>query len=220
MLQTASHAPLVEPATEPLAWAAVHDEPSLPVAHSLWIGDRLPPLAQACLRSLQRVGHKVVLHTYGPVSGVPHGVELADAGETMPASEITRHRDTGSFALFSDRFRFRLLQRGADLWVDCDIYCLKPLPRADYLFGWEHGRSINCSVLALPANSPLLNDLVEFSLKPGMPPWFGPLRRNWFGLLERLGRVKGAEDLPWGTIGPAALTHFAHKHGKAHLALH
>ncbi len=219
MLQTSFNDPNEFAVATPAGSLASFDASTLPVAHSLWIGDKLPALAQACLRSMLRVGHKVVLHTYGPVSGVPQGVEIADAEETIPAAEITRHRRTGSYALFSDLFRFRLLERGADMWVDCDIYCLKPIPRAQYLFGWEHKRSINCSVLSLPAGSPLLKDLLQFARKPDIPPWFGPHQKLWFGILRALGWLGGAEDLPWGSIGPAALTYFARLHDKAHLAL-
>ena len=96
---------------------------------------------------------------------------------------------------------------------------LRPLPDEDYIFGWESGHSINNAVLRLPPDSPILTDMLALALsRPIVPPWFKRrLRvRQWGKWL--FGRDTCLNAMPWGTIGPYALTHYAHKHGLAHKA--
>src|SRR4051812_13298665 len=94
--------------------------------NSLWIGARLGAVERACLRSLMRHGHRLVLWCYALPDGVPDGVELRDAGEIVPESRIVAYAE-GSHALFANLFRYELLRREPGLWVDCDVYALAPL---------------------------------------------------------------------------------------------
>ncbi len=77
--------------------------------NAFWIGERLGPMAVACLRFFVRAGHEVVLHVYDEPVDVPEGVTVREAGLLVPADRIFRHQETGSYALFANLFRYKLL---------------------------------------------------------------------------------------------------------------
>jgi hypothetical protein len=111
---------------------------SLPVINAFWVGPKLGPVSRACLYSFVRAGHRVRLHVYENPSDVPYGVELADAAELMPKSMAMAHKETGSFALAADFFRYEVQAAEIGVYVDCDCYCLQPLEDAEYIMGWEN----------------------------------------------------------------------------------
>jgi hypothetical protein len=191
----------------------------LPTIHSLWIGSHLGRIGAACLASFVANGHRVILHAYERPEDLPDGVELMDANATIPRHQVIRHRKTGSYALFSDIFRYRLLRNGADVYADCDMFCLKPIERADYIFGFETDTQINGAILALPPDSPLLQTLADISEDPGfIPPWLKPRKRFTRRLAMKLRLHRGISAMGWGTIGPKAITHYAKALGVEHLA--
>lgn len=191
----------------------------LPEVHSLWIGSQLGPIGAACLASFVSAGHQVVLHAYDHPMDLPAGVTLRDANATIPRHLIVKHRKTGSFALFSDIFRYRLLQNGAEVYVDCDVYCLRPIERAEYIFGYETDTQINGAVLALPAASGLLKALTAASENPQfIPPWLPARKQKLRRIRMRLGMYPGVSAMGWGTLGPKAITHYAKTLGVEHLA--
>lgn len=190
-----------------------------PPLTSLWIGPRLGAVERACLRSALRHGHRLRLYCYRPPEGVPAGVELCDAAGIVAESRIVRHQ-SGSVALFSNLFRYELQRRGLGTWIDCDLYLLAPLDGArPYLFGYEGGGLINCAVLRTPPDSPLLAPLIRLFDEIDVPFWL-PWRARWAARrrLWRTGRT-GLSHMPWGSVGPKALTALARRHGIERLAL-
>lgn len=189
------------------------------VCNSLWIGPRLGAVERACLRSVLRQGHRLVLWCYDIPAGVPAGVELRDAAAILPREAIVTHK-AGSHALFANRFRYELQRRGLGLWVDCDVYLVKPLDGLDgHVFGWAAAGHINNAVLRLPPDSPLLPPLLRLFDEREVPPWL-PLRPRiaaWLRL-KRSGR-SGLSHMPWGSAGPLALTWLAEREGLAGCAL-
>lgn len=189
-------------------------------AHSLWIGDTLPPLHRACLASFVAAGHPVVLHAYGPLDAPP-GVRLKDAGRVMPAAAVFRHRKSGSMCMSADLFRYALLRaRDGAMWVDADIFCLRPFAfDGPYLFGIERTRfrddSVNNAVLAAPADSPLLADLARIARRPVRAARFErlPQQRLRFWAAWALGLPFGFADMGRPVLGPPALTHLVERHG-------
>lgn len=187
--------------------------PSPKPLSTLWIGPELTFLERACLRSAMACGHEVILYCYEPPAGIPSGVELRDAAEILPQSQIIRHRN-GSPSLFSNRFRYELMHQGEATWIDCDLYFVAPLPHVDgYLMGEQGGGTINGAVLRLPADSGLLASLRELFEERIVPPWLAWRSRlvaRW--RLLTTGR-SGLAQMPWGSAGPEALTWLAAKHG-------
>ena len=183
--------------------------------HSLWIGDTAGWIEKLCLKTWLAMGHKAVVWTYGPVEGMPEGIELRDAREIVPEDMITRHKRSGSTALFSDYFRYRMLQNFPVTWADTDVFLIKPVPlEAPYLFGYETDQGLNNAVLRMPANSPLLTELIDLYLSPApIPFWFNWKRRAYYHLRALVGFPRKRETMAWGTFGPHALTAIARKHG-------
>lgn len=187
------------------------DNQNLPVIRALWVGKRLGRLSRCCLSSFVRRGHQVCLYTYEQVEDVPEGVEVCDANQIVPADKIIRHKATGSYALFSDIFRYELLKKAGGIYVDCDVYCLKPfeIPEHGYLLGYEEDRKINGAVLALPADSGVLNALSRIvGDKHFIPSWYSKSRVLRIKWKKRLGLIKDISEMPWGVIGPDAITYF------------
>ena len=194
---------------------------ALPVIHALWIGDTLGQISAACLSSFVKQGHKVHLHAYTSISDVPNGIDVCDANLIIPKEKIIRHEATGSYALFSDIFRYELLRQVDGIYVDCDVFCLKPitLPEHGYLFGYEDDNKINGAILALPKDSKLLAQLISISHDPSfIPPWYGKKTKRRLAFKKSIGLAKHISKMPWGAIGPEAISYYAKQYQVAHLA--
>jgi hypothetical protein len=191
----------------------------LPTVNAIWIGRELGQIGSACLRSFSRHGHRVVLHCYARPRDTPPGIEIADANILIPQSRIIRHRETGSLTIFSDLLRYEILGAGLGLYVDCDMFCLRPIEDAEFIFGWERSDSVNSAILKLPIDCPALVELRSIKNSLTFKPWHkGGVRRRISRWLKGKRPATSLEDLSWGTTGPVALTYYLKKHGLAHLA--
>jgi hypothetical protein len=187
---------------------------------SFWWGEALGPLHRACLRSALRVGHDVRLYCYRAPRDVPRGVALLDAATILPETALLRHRETGSVALFSDRFRYALLRGGGGTWADADMYFLRPLPEGrGYLVGEQEAGVANGAVLKLPADSAVLADLNAIFEAPAAPFWLSRRARAGQAGRRRLGLASGPATMAWGTAGPHAITALLKRHGLWHVVL-
>lgn len=122
------------------------------IVQSLWIEGHLSRLKRLCIQSWLRHGYAYHLYTYSDVAGIPVGVQTMDARKILPESMIFRyHPDLGggSYAGFSNFFRFKLLLMLGGIWVDTDLMCLKELPESDCLCAWEYDLVASC-LLKLP----------------------------------------------------------------------
>ena len=187
----------------------------LPNIHALWVGENLGPLARCCLISFMQQGHKVILHAYSKIKDLPNGVELVDANKIIINTKIIKHKKTGSYALFSDIFRYELIKvlKGKGIYVDCDVYCIRPIMQEDYLVAFEDDNKINGAVLALPENSTVLKNLLKAAYDPYfIPPWYSKNKKFRFKLKKMLGLSRHISEMPWGVIGPEAITYYFKKH--------
>lgn len=89
---------------------------------SLWIGKSLPKISIMCINSFLKNNYKFNLYTYGKVKNVPEGVTIKDANKILPEKEIFSYRN-GSTSAFSNYFRFTMIYKTGEIWVDTDIYC-------------------------------------------------------------------------------------------------
>ena len=121
------------------------------------------------------------------------------------------------FPFFQTFFATNSSALGLGLYVDCDVYCLRPIEDADYILGWQGRNSLANAVLKLPPDCPVLAALRAIKDTPNfVPPSFGRRKRR----LEWLRGPAPAiplEDLPWATASKA-LAYYAHLHGIDHLA--
>ncbi len=183
----------------------------------LWIGGPLSPIEQLSALSFKAAGHRVVLHTYDGVFNAPDNIELVDAASTMDFALVQslRERRSGSYALASDYFRYALQAQNAGLWADMDMICVKPIHKQKQaIMGFERPDSINCAILHLDSELPIIGELLGIFQEGYIPQWVDPKiarkRRLKRWLPNR--RIRPA-IMPWGTYGPQALTNLARKHG-------
>lgn len=180
----------------------------------VWIGSQLGEVQAACLRSFLKHGFEVVLHSFQDIDDAPEGVTRFDAHQLMDEKEIFIHKKSGRFAICSDVYRLRILKNNLGLYCDCDMFCLKPFQIEPYMMGLDNDAVVNTAVLNLPQNSDLLKKLLENSENPRFVPHWIPARRRAKILLRSfLFREPTHRHLPWGVIGPYALTRFVEELG-------
>ena len=186
---------------------------------TLWIGDRLGPVERACMRSMLRHGHHVVLYSYSKVAGVPDEVEIRDAAELLPRSAIPDSWAKRS-DLYSDWFRYLVQKHGLGTWLDLDIYLLAPIPSAgDYLFGEYDPGKINGAVLRLPPDAPILEALLDQFSKGAIVRslhWRARVQTHVRKLKDGAGHLA---KTPFGATGPFALTWLVPRFGLSNYAL-
>ena len=132
---------------------------------TLWPEGPLTFLERLCLTSFLDAGHDVALYHYGPVTGVPEGVALMDAGSVLPHDALPRGTTPRVRALQGDLFRYHALAGGDRLiFVEPDTYCMRRFePQSGHFHGWESDTAINSGILALPPDSPTLGLLLDFT---------------------------------------------------------
>jgi len=158
-----------------------------------WYGSELGPLERACLISMMEHGHSVTLFSHELVARVPESVEIQDARDITGERPILmfrkyeRKKGIVSPTLFSDQFRYHMIEQTGWIWLDLDAYVLKPLrpaANAGYLFGWGCDKKwakkniVANGVLGFPKHSPTLKDLLSFTEEEYPIPPFYSLRRR------------------------------------------
>jgi hypothetical protein len=131
------------------------------IVHGLWIGKRLSLMEQLTLRSFVACGHRFVLWLYDQLEhDVPPGVEVRDACKIIPRDRVFCYKAgirPGSYAGFSDLFRYKLLYDCGGWWSDLDVACLKPLDFDTwYAFHPHTNLGLVGSVLKAPPCSDLM----------------------------------------------------------------
>jgi glycosyltransferase involved in cell wall biosynthesis/Tfp pilus assembly protein PilF len=175
--------------------SSLENKPKLPIIQSLWIGNRLSTLEQLSITSFLKNGHEFHLYIYDEVLNIPAGTILKDANEIIPKSKIIVHKETGSYALFSNIFRYKLLLMKGNYWVDADVICLRPFDvNRDYVFAVEklanyQGQKVASCVIKVPVNSAIMNYCYEQAIS-----------------------TANVENLAWGTIGPELIHRAVIKH--------
>lgn len=121
---------------------------------SFWFGEGLGPLEELSMKSFIASGASFQLYSYENRS-VPKGVELKNAEEIFPKSEVFANRgNSRSYSTFADLFRYRLVERTRATWVDLDIVkSAKAFPQSDFLLGYEDFGVVNTAVLRYDKNS-------------------------------------------------------------------
>lgn len=175
----------------------------------LWIGPRLSNLERLSIASFLANGHEVRLYTYGDVEGIPEGVAHHDGREVVPAAQVFTNPagiGKGSYAAFSNLFRYKLLLDQGGLWADMDVVCLRPFDfAAEYVIARERlspntataarGDKLNPCVLKAPPNSRVMLECYAVSMDAN----------------------KG--ELEAGDIGPDLVTKRFNRHGLDRFAL-
>lgn len=139
------------------------------IIHGLWIGEHLSPVEQLTILSFINHGHNFQLWTYSDSINAPNATILKDANEIIPQADVFCYQHTnqfghgkGSYAGFSDLFRYKLLLEHGGIWVDMDVTCLKPFDFASpYLFRAHHKNGLVGNIMKCPPNSELMHYCYE-----------------------------------------------------------
>ena len=172
----------------------------LPPIQFLWIGGALSTIEQLSLTSFVKNGHPVHLYAYEPVTNVPAGVQVMDGREILGADRIFKYKKEGSYAGFSNIFRYKLLLDRGNFWCDLDVVCLRPFDFADeYVFSGATSRKL----LGLGGKTLFIQSCV-IKCPPG-----SDIMRYCYDTAS----AKNPQDLVWGEIGPDLLQGAVHRFG-------
>lgn len=126
-------------------------------------------MEQLSIKSFLKNGHEYHLYVYDDVNNIPEGTIVKNGNEVLPAERIFTSQSgwwKGSYAGFSDIFRYHLLKNKGGWWVDTDVVCLKPFDfKTEYVIASSHecqwGELANNCVIKMPKDSDLAAYLVD-----------------------------------------------------------
>lgn len=126
------------------------------------------------IKSFLAHGFHFHLWIYNPlITKIPEGVQVHDASEIIPRHDVFNYKfrnqfghGKGSYAGFSDIFRYKLLYEYGGWWTDMDVTCLKkPDFQSDYVFRTHHSLPLVGNIMKVPAKSALMKDCYEEASK-------------------------------------------------------
>ena len=168
---------------------------SRPIVQSLWIGPKLSMMEQTSIWSFLQHGYDYHLYVFDNVAGVPEGVTLCDANEILSRDKIVltkRGFCKGSPAGFSDMFRYCLLLKKGNWWVDTDVICQKPFDfDGDHVLGNELQMDGTATANVAVIKAPVGSSLMEYCY--------------------RACQDVDLERIEWGEIGPRLLERALHE---------
>jgi hypothetical protein len=168
------------------------------VMQGLWIGNRLTVMEQLSIVSFLKHGHEFHLYVYDDVEGIPEGTILKDANEIVSRKQIFKDKEVeGTYANFSDVFRYKLLLEKGGFWVDLDTVCLKPFDfQSDYVFAqqndWDGSRFACGGIMKTPPGSEIMQYCYDASL------------------------LKATGEYGWIDLGPRLVNEAVNKFGLTH----
>jgi hypothetical protein len=140
------------------------------IVHGLWIGTEFSCVELLCMHSFLAHGHEFHLWVYNkPQTQLPSAVVLEDAALIIPAEKVFNYSNKdqfghgkGSYAGFSDIFRYKLLYEKGGWWTDMDVVCLKKLDFFEpYIFRTHHELKAVGNLLKCPSGSELMKRCFE-----------------------------------------------------------
>jgi len=185
---------------------------------TLWIGGPLSWMEQLCLKSFVDRGQQITLFSYEDIPNVPDGVIRRDGREIIDTDDFIKYEQKNSYALFADLFRLHMIHKNPGMiWIDTDVYCHRPMDYdSDYVFGYElpGEHRVNNAVLAMPADSALLAEMLAFtSDRYSIAPFLPKKRQENMRQAAEKGAPVHITQQPWGVWGPLMITHYVHELG-------
>lgn len=140
------------------------------IINGLWIGTRLSNVELLTIYSFLKNGHDFYLWTYDPIENeLPDGLIVKDANDIIPRHKVFCYKRTnqfghgkGSYAGFSDIFRYKLLHKYGGWWVDMDVTCLKHFDFEEpYVFRTHHDFPVVGNIMKCQKGSELMKRCYE-----------------------------------------------------------
>ena len=160
-------------------------------AHMFWAKGPISELEYLCMKSFVDHGYRLLVWSYDDGLDLPPQAKLCDANGVIGESKLFLNRQ-GSYAGFSDYFRYKVLNRHGGLYADTDVIAVRSaqeLPEGQFLVT-EHSKQdtfksyINGNVIYNP----------------------NPSKGNVIDLALAYSRRFPKEDIQWSEIGPALLS--------------
>lgn len=160
-------------------------------AHMFWAKGSISRLEYLCMKSFVDCGYRLFVWSYDNSLEIPVKAILRDANKVVDESKLFLNM-RGSYAGFSDYFRYKVLNRFGGLYADTDVIAVRPareLPRKQFLVT-EHTRKkvfnryINGNVIYNP----------------------NPCKGNVIDLALAYTRRFPKADVEWAEIGPDLLS--------------
>jgi hypothetical protein len=135
--------------------------------NGLWIGKILNLPELLTINSFINNGHKFVLWAYDEIeTELPADLILMDASKIIPKELVFCYKYSnqfghgkGSYAGFSDIFRYKLLYEYGGWWTDMDVCCLKALDfEDDFVFRTHHSLPVVGNIMKCPPKSELMEN--------------------------------------------------------------
>ena len=161
-------------------------------AHMFWAKGEASELEYLCMKSFIDKNYRLLVWSYDDALELPCGATLRDANEVINESKLFLNRQ-GSYAGFSDFFRYKVLNLYGGLYADTDVIAVRSaeeLPRHQFLVA-EHCRQKNAFKLFINGN-------VIYNPSPS--------RGNIIDLALAYTRRFPKNDIEWSEIGPALLS--------------
>ena len=159
------------------------------LTHMFWAYGGFSKMEILCASSFIKNGYELNIWTYGDNEININGANVRDAREILPESLLFLNL-AGSYASFSDLFRYSVLCTHGGLWADTDVVALKSadkLPQQPFLVTERSA-----------AGELIVNNNVIFN----------PIRKH--GNLIDLARVFAERfpknEITWSELGPSLLT--------------
>lgn len=133
--------------------------------NGLWIQGELSALELLTIHSFLQNGFTFQLWTYTPDTiNAPPDTVLKFAGTVIPQCQVFSYENPnkhghgkGSYAGFSDIFRYKLLYEQGGIWTDMDITCLRPFDiPAEFFFRYHHKVGAVGNFMKCPAHSEMM----------------------------------------------------------------
>jgi mannosyltransferase OCH1-like enzyme len=144
------------------------------VIHGMWIGNELSSIELLTIKSFIANGHQFYLWLYdNPAIEEMDNLIIKDASEIISREFVFSYKNKntfghgqGSYAGFSDIFRYKLLYEYGGWWVDMDVTCLKPFDfPSEYVFRPHHVLDVVGNVMKCPKGSDLMKASYEEAIE-------------------------------------------------------
>ncbi len=170
-----------------------------------WAYGPFSQLESLSASSFVKLGYDVVIWTYGDLPNAPPGATVADARSIFPEDRVFTYKN-GSYAAFSNLFRYAVLHREGGLYVDTDVIALRPpeaLPKHPFLVAERSDFPMKRWKRRLRRT---LSGRAPFILNPNVIFNPTPQPGNIVDLALAVSERYPPDAMEWGDIGPTLLT--------------
>lgn len=144
------------------------------IVNGLWINGQLSALELLTIQSFLDNGFSFQLWTYEPETiNASTNTIIRNANEILKFENVFQYKNInihghgkGSYAGFSDVFRYKLLYENGGIWTDMDITCLQPFDiTEDYFFRYHHKSGAVGNFMKCPKDSELMKWCYEEAIQ-------------------------------------------------------